>query len=60
MRERDMFQYETKGEEYGISKVSDKDSWRAVKETLLKNVGIGGIPRLRLKTPIMSIIVYYI
>ena len=49
MREMDMFQYEPKGEEYVISQVSDKDSWRAVKETLLKNVGIGGIPMIKIE-----------
>ena len=33
MREMDIFQYEPKGAEYVISKVSDKVRWREVKET---------------------------
>jgi len=49
MREMDMFQYEPQGEEYVISQVSDKDGWRAVKETLLKNVGMGGIPTIKIE-----------
>jgi stage V sporulation protein R len=49
MREMDMFRYEPRGEEYVISQVSDKDGWRAVKETLLKNVGMGGIPVIKIE-----------
>ena len=44
MREMDIFQYEPKGAEYVISKVSDKEGWREVKETLLKSVGMGSMP----------------
>jgi len=49
MREMDMFQYEPRGEELVISKVSDKDSWREVKETLLKSVGMGSIPVIKIE-----------
>ena len=49
MREMDMFQYEPKGKEYVISKVSDKEGWREVKETLLRNVGMGGIPVIKIE-----------
>lgn len=49
MREMDMFQYEPRGEELVISKVSDKDSWREVKETLLKSVGMGSIPVIKVE-----------
>ncbi|MBM4257561.1 MAG: SpoVR family protein [Deltaproteobacteria bacterium] len=49
MREMDMFQYEPRGEELVISKVSDKDSWREVKETLLKSVGLGSIPVIKIE-----------
>ncbi|MBI2055965.1 MAG: SpoVR family protein [Candidatus Sungbacteria bacterium] len=47
MREMDMFEYEKKDDKMVISKVSDKDSWREVKETLLKNVGMGTIPVIK-------------
>ena len=49
MREMDMFQYEPRGEELVISKVSDRDSWREVKETLLKSVGMGSIPVIKIE-----------
>jgi stage V sporulation protein R len=49
MREMDMFQYEPRGEELVISRVSDNDGWRDVKETLLKSVGMGTIPVLKIE-----------
>jgi stage V sporulation protein R len=49
MREMDLFQYEPRGDEVVISKVSDKDSWREVKETLLKNIGMGTIPAIKIE-----------
>jgi stage V sporulation protein R len=49
MRDMDMFQYEPRGEELVIAKVSDKDSWREVKETLLRSVGMGAIPVIKVE-----------
>lgn len=49
MREMDMFEYEPRGDEMVISKVSDKESWREVKETLIKNVGMGSIPVIKIE-----------
>jgi stage V sporulation protein R len=49
MREMDMFQYEPRGDEMVISKVSDKESWREIKETLIKNVGMGSIPVIKIE-----------
>jgi stage V sporulation protein R len=49
MREMDMFQYEPRGDEMVISKVADKDSWRDIKETLIKNVGMGSIPSIKIE-----------
>ncbi|TSC78452.1 MAG: stage V sporulation protein R [Parcubacteria group bacterium Gr01-1014_29] len=49
MREMDMFQYEPKGAELVISKVSDKNDWREIKETLLKNIGMGTIPVIKIE-----------
>lgn len=49
MRDMDMFQYEPRGDEMVISKVSDKESWREVKETLIKNVGMGSIPVIKIE-----------
>jgi stage V sporulation protein R len=49
MREMDMFQYEPRGDELVVSQVSDKEGWREVKETLMKNVGMGTIPVIKIE-----------
>ena len=49
MREMDMFEYEPRGEDLVISKVSDKEDWRDIKETLIKNVGMGGVPVIKVE-----------
>jgi stage V sporulation protein R len=48
MRELDLFQHEPKGEDIVVSKVSDPDGWRDVKETLLHTIGTGSIPVIRI------------
>mgnify|MGYP001987601431 CR=1 FL=1 len=48
MREMDMFEYEPRGEDLVISKVSDKDGWRKVKETLIQSVFLTGSRFLRI------------
>jgi len=47
MRELDLFQYEQKGEDVVVTKVSDRDEWKQVKETLLRAVGTGSIPVIK-------------
>jgi stage V sporulation protein R len=47
MRELDLFRYEAKGEDLVVTEVSDDDGWRQVKETLIKSVGMGSIPVIR-------------
>jgi len=47
MRELNLFEYETKGEDLVVSKVADQDGWRQVKETLLINIGMGGNPVIK-------------
>jgi stage V sporulation protein R len=47
MRELDLFRYEPKGEDLVVTDVSDDDGWRPVKDTLVKSVGMGGIPVIR-------------
>ena len=49
MRELDLFRYEPRGDDLVISDVSDDEGWRAVKETLLKSVGMGGVPVIRVE-----------
>jgi stage V sporulation protein R len=47
MRDLGLFEYQTKGEDLVVSEVADEDGWRAVKETLLMNVGMGGMPVIK-------------
>ncbi len=49
MREMDLFEYEQRGDEYVISKVSDDEGWRNVKETLIKSVGASSIPVIKVE-----------
>jgi stage V sporulation protein R len=49
MRELDMFEYEARGDELVIDKVSDDDGWSLVKETLIKSVGTGSIPIIKIE-----------
>ena len=49
MREMDMFQYEPRGDEMVIARVSDQEGWREVKEALLKNVGMGTVPVIKIE-----------
>ena len=49
MRELDLFRYEPKGEDLVVTDVSDEEGWRPVKETLLKSVGMGSVPVIRVE-----------
>lgn len=44
MQELDFFQHERRGKERVVTKISDDTNWKLVKETLLKNVGMGSMP----------------
>lgn len=46
MQELDLFQHEKKGKERVITKVSDEESWKDVKENLLRSVGMGSRPSI--------------
>lgn len=48
MRELDLFQYEQRNEDYVVTNVADRDGWRQVKETLLRSVGTGTIPVIKI------------
>jgi len=48
MRELDLFEFEPRGENLVVTKVSDEDHWRHVKETFLKTVGINAQPVIRI------------
>ena len=44
MRDLDLFQHEKRGKERVITKVSDEEQWKSIKETLLTNVALGSRP----------------
>ena len=47
IRELDLFEYKPKGEHLVISSIADKNGWKAVKETMLKNVGMNTVPVIK-------------
>jgi stage V sporulation protein R len=49
MRKMDMFEHRVQGKDIVISKVADDESWRDIKETLLRSVGLGSIPVLAIE-----------
>jgi len=49
MRDLHLFEYEPKGDDLVISNVADTEGWQRVKETLIKSVGMGGIPVIRVE-----------
>ena len=49
IRELNLFEYQTRGNERIISRVADKDNWREIKETLIRNVGMGTIPVIKIE-----------
>ncbi len=47
MRDLELFQHEKRGKERIITKVSDQESWKDIKNTLIKNVGSGSLPVIK-------------
>jgi stage V sporulation protein R len=48
IRELDLFQYQRKGQEYVITRVADDEGWRAIRDTLVANVGMNTVPVIRI------------
>ena len=46
IRELDLFRHEKRGKDRVITEVADEENWQTVKETLIKNVGMGSIPQI--------------
>ena len=44
IRELGLFEYVRQGDAFIATKVADDEGWREVKATLLRNVGMGGVP----------------
>lgn len=48
MRDLELFQHEKRGKERVITKVSDEDNWADVKSNLIRSVGTGSIPVIKI------------
>jgi len=49
VRELNLFEYETRGDQKIVRNVADRDGWMQVKETLLKNVGMNSVPVIKVE-----------
>ena len=49
VRELNLFEYQSRGDEKVVSRVADEDSWQAIKDTLIQNVGTGTIPVIKVE-----------
>ncbi len=49
IRELNLFEYQSRGGDQVVARVADDDNWRAIKETLIKNVGTGTIPVIKIE-----------
>lgn len=47
IRELNLFEYKTRGNEQVVTRVADQDNWKQIKETLIQNVGTGTIPVIK-------------
>lgn len=49
IRELKLFEYRSKGNDMVVSRVADEDNWRIIKDTLIRNVGTGTIPVIKIE-----------
>jgi stage V sporulation protein R len=49
MRELNLFEYRTRGNEQVVSRVADNENWRQIKDTLIQNIGTGTIPVIKIE-----------
>lgn len=49
IRELNLFEFQTRGKESVITRVADKENWREIRETLIRSVGTGTIPVIKVE-----------
>jgi len=49
IRELNLFEYQSRGGDQVVARVADGDNWRAIKETLIRNVGTGTVPVIKIE-----------
>ncbi len=49
VRELDLFEHQARGKEQVVTHVADEQGWEEVKSTLLRNVGMGAVPVIKVE-----------
>jgi stage V sporulation protein R len=49
IRDLNLFEYQTRGNEQVVSRVADEENWQQIKDTLIQNVGTGTIPVIKVE-----------
>ena len=49
VRELNLFEYQSRGNEKVVSRVADEENWQSIKDTLIQNVGTGTIPVIKVE-----------
>jgi stage V sporulation protein R len=49
IRELNLFEYNSRGNEQVVTRVADKDNWSQIKDTLIQSVGTGTIPVIKVE-----------
>jgi stage V sporulation protein R len=49
IRELNLFEYQSRGNDKVVSRVADEEGWQGIKETLIQNVGTGTIPVIKIE-----------
>jgi stage V sporulation protein R len=49
VRELNLFEFQSRGNEKVVTRVADQESWRDIKETLVQSVGTGSIPVIKIE-----------
>jgi stage V sporulation protein R len=49
IRELNLFEYQSRGNDQVVTRVADQDNWRQIKDTLIQSVGTGSIPVIKVE-----------
>jgi stage V sporulation protein R len=49
MEELNLFQHDKRGKERVVTRVADEENWKDLRDTLIKNVGTGSIPVIKVE-----------
>jgi len=49
IRDLNLFEYKSRGNDQVVTRVADEDNWRQIKDTLIQNVGTGSIPVIKVE-----------